>query len=475
MMRFLLPFLLTILFVKARSDGLTVSTQQGPVSGTLSSPTVRQFLGIPFATAGRWQAPRLPAVRKSVFKATTFGDSCVQELSPPNVEFLVLAGGLGINTTESEDCLTVNIWSPTVQRKQKTAVLLWIYGGGTVFGTSNIPTYVGNNFVRDNDDITIVSFNYRLNIFGQPNAPQLVSKTASQNFGLLDLDAAVTWVHDNIANFGGDPDRIVLFGQSAGAASADQYTFAHPHDTKVKGLLELLHNPERRALLQLSNTTTLDPTPWNAVADAVGCGKVATAAQFKCMQAVPFRTLENAVISTNATFNRVVDNINVFADTATRAAAGNFLKVPLLGGTAANEDDVFLLIQELLTTGISTPTISEMLSDVTTLIDFTCPAGVAALDRLSNGVPTWRYQYQGVFPDISTRPELRAYHASEIPLVFGTYNQSVTIPATPAEIALSKFMQGAWVAFARNPQEGLLSLGWPMYNQPKHHFACSTR
>lgn len=68
-----------------------------------------------------------------------------------------------------------------------------------------------------------------------------------------------------------------------------------------------------------------------------------------------------------------------------------------------------------------------------------------------------------MFPDISTRPELRAYHASEIPIVFGTYNAS-TIPATTPEIALSRFMQGAWVAFARDPKQGLLNLGWPMYN-----------
>ena len=106
------------------------------------------------------------------------------------------------------------------------------------------------------------------------------------------------------------------------------------------------------------------------------------------MKAVPFRTLENAVISTNAAFNRVVDStclflligtvhwqgvyldINIFTDTAARAAAGNFLRVPVLGGTAANEDDIFLLVQELLTTGISTPTISEMLSDVSTLVRF---------------------------------------------------------------------------------------------------------
>ncbi|KAF9562983.1 carboxylesterase [Agrocybe pediades] len=456
--------ILTVISVEAQLDGLTVSTQQGPVSGKLSSPNVRQFLGIPFATAGRWQAPRIPAIRKSIFNAKDFGDSCVQELSPANVEFLKLAlGGQGINVTESEDCLTVNIWSPAVRRKQNTAVLVWIYGGGTTYGTSNTATYVGNNLVRDNDDITVVSFNYRLNIFGQPNAPQLISKSASQNFGLLDVDAAVTWIHDNIANFGGDPERIVLFGQSSGAVTADQYAFAHPDDTKVKGII----TQSGSALLQTQNTTILDPTPWNSVVAAVGCGNVqlvSNAAQFKCMLKKPFRTLENVVLNTSSTFNRVVDDINVFSDTPARSAAGNFLRVPLMGGTTVNENDIFLLIQELLSTGISTPTISEMLSDVTTLMDFTCLAGVASMDRISNGVPMWRYQYQAIFPDISTRPELRAYHASEIPLVFGTYNQSTTVLATPAEIALSKFMQGAWVAFARNPQEGLLSLGWPMYN-----------
>lgn len=80
-----------------------------------------------------------------------------------------------------------------------------------------------------------MTFNYRTNIFGQPNAPQLVSSSRSQNFGLLDLDAVVQWVHDNIANFGGDPNRITLFGESAGATATDIYAFAHPTDKIVKG------------------------------------------------------------------------------------------------------------------------------------------------------------------------------------------------------------------------------------------------
>lgn len=89
--------------------------------------------------------------------------------------------------------------------------------------------------VQENEDILLVSFNYRLNIFGQPNAPQLSKSTQSQNFGLLDIDAVVNWVHKNIAGFGGDPDRIILFGQSAGGVAVDAYSYAHPHDTIVKG------------------------------------------------------------------------------------------------------------------------------------------------------------------------------------------------------------------------------------------------
>ncbi|TFK45027.1 carboxylesterase [Crucibulum laeve] len=430
--------------VHSQLTGLVVHTQQGDVAGTLPIPTVRQFIGIPYATAKRWEAPQPAPRRNSVFRATSFGDSCVQTLSASNIQFINLVGGDGINVTESENCLSINIWSPSIRRKQGTAVMLWIYGGGFAFGTSNINGYHGQNIVRDNDDVTVVTFNYRLNIFGQPGTPQLASESKSQNFGLLDLDAAVNWVHDNIANFGGDPSRIILFGQSAGSAAADAYTFAHPHDTIVKGIIEQSGT---------GANATLNPTAWNTVANAVGCAS--TAAQFSCMQTVPFRTLENAVISTNSAFNLVMDDITVFSDTATRAATGNFLQVPMIGGSTAQEADIFVVVQELVTLGFTIPVVTEL--------GFTCSAGIAAVNRVKVGVPTWRYQYQGIFPDISIRSDLRSFHASEIPLVFGTYNLS-SIPATPAEIALSSYIQQAWVSFARDPKQGLLKLGWPVYN-----------
>lgn len=123
--------------IAAPGDGLTVRTQQGDVGGTLVSSGVRQFLGIPYATAGRWEAPQPPPLRNTTFNATKFGDSCVQNLNPSNLEFLKLTGvnNDSIIVPESEDCFSVNIWAPSLNRKQKTAVMIWVYGGGFEFGT----------------------------------------------------------------------------------------------------------------------------------------------------------------------------------------------------------------------------------------------------------------------------------------------------------------------------------------------------
>ncbi|KAF5354809.1 hypothetical protein D9756_005707 [Leucocoprinus leucothites] len=461
----LLSYFSTTIWVAYAAARLVVHTQQGDVLGTLAGPTVRQFLGIPYATADRWTAPKPPPRRVNPFLANKFGDSCIQNNDPARFGALNITGYIVPNVTESEDCFTVNIWAPSLSRKQKTAVMVWIYGGGFDFGTSNMPIYDGQFIVRDNDDVTVVTFNYRLNIFGQPNAPQLAnSTTGSQNFGLLDIDAAVNWVHDNIANFGGDPDRIILFGESAGSIAADAYTFAHPNCTIVKGVIEQSGSTSGGGpLVDLLFST--NPGVWNNISNAVGCGTTADDAQLECMKKVSGQALEDAVVSTGAFFGLVQDNITIFRDAAARAAAGNFLKVPLLVGTTQHEGDLFVVGAALLSPpGFAPPLVTELASDLQTELLFTCPASNTALDRLNAGVSTWRYQYQAVFRDISTRPDLRAWHASELSIVFGTYNQSKEIPKTQDEVALSRYMQSAWVAFARDPQHGLSNFGWPKYD-----------
>ncbi|KAH9485674.1 Cholinesterase [Psilocybe cubensis] len=456
----------------------------------MATANVRQFLGVPYASAGRWEAPTLPLNRTTIFKATKFSDACVQNLAPSNLEFLKLSGGQGIGIPESEDCLTANIWVPSLNRKQKTAVLIWIHGGGFQWGTlilspkSNLAIYNGQNFVRDNDDIAIVTFNYRLNVFGQPNAPQLLSKTKSQNFGLLDIDAAIQWVHTNIAAFGGDPERISLFGQSAGSMAVDAYSFMHPNDTIVKGTIQM-----SGTLIQgdspggLANAT-YEGDIWNSLAESLNCGNGKSKfntqtftkllpildpddAQLACMKAVPFRTLEDAVMKFGAiVFKAFIDDITLFTDLPQRIASGKFLKVPLLSGSVLNENDIFVVAAELTTPpSIVFPLLTEVAADLQTQVAFTCPAGTNAQDRLNVNLPVWRYQYQAVFSDLSTRPELRSYHQAEVPIVFGTYDTAISaVKSTTTEVNLSKYMQKAWVAFARDPANGLTNYGWPTYN-----------
>ncbi|KAJ7585755.1 carboxylesterase [Mycena floridula] len=441
------------------TPGLLVSTQQGPVQGSNPVPNVRQFLGIPYATAKRWQAPQAAPSHAATLQATKFGNSCPQAFTPGAVAFLELVGAANDTITESEACLSANVWAPSLTRKQNTAVMVWVYGGAFEFGTSDQPSYNGVNLVRDHDDITLVTFNYRLNVFGQPNAPQLANGTVSQNFGLLDINAAVDWVHKNIAKFGGDPERIIIFGESAGAVAVDSYAFQHPGDTIVKGIIQESGSVSGSASATDTSGPTIDPTSWNQLAGTLGCGTVANSAQFTCMQAVPSKTMEDALIKLNLSFNLAIDDITIFHDTRARATAGNFLKVPLLHGTNQHEMDVFVVADELIVNGFATPVITEVVADLETQIAFTCPAAVVSADRIQANVPVHRYQFQGVFPKLVGRADLRAFHSLEIGFVFNT------IANPTAEITgLSKTVQGAWVVFARDPVGGLNALGWPEYS-----------
>ncbi|KAH0588396.1 hypothetical protein H2248_004250 [Termitomyces sp. 'cryptogamus'] len=356
------------LIVYAQSDGLQVETAQGSVTGTLVSPTVRQFLGIPYASAGRWEAPMPPPLHSSPFHATNFSSTCPQAFNTIDTSFLQLLeiDNSTIFVPESEECLTVNIWAPSVEpfnpARQATACSLLYYQVTVV--QSNFPIYNGKNVVRDNEDILIVSFNYRLNILGFPNAPQLLSnEIKSQNFGFLDLDTAVQWVYDNIAGFGGDPERITLFGQSAGGIAIDAYTFAHPQDTRVRGVIEQSGN------LHVESSIFTEPTSqsWATVASMVGCGNVADDAQPTCMKQIPFERLENVVVVAGTNFQPQPDGATFFSDTPARAAAGTFLRVPLLLGSTQNEAD-FIGVSAEITTGFTVPNFVEILDDLATLV-----------------------------------------------------------------------------------------------------------
>ncbi|KAG6819427.1 hypothetical protein H0H93_011954, partial [Arthromyces matolae] len=196
---------------------------------------------------------------------------------------------------------------------------------------------------------------------------------------------------------------------------------------------------------------------WGTVSRAVGCGRVTGAAQVECMKKVPFDVLEKALIDAEfVMFAPVADA----RETLARSQAGNFLRVPLLLGSSQHEADV-IVVAAKVTAGIAIQRLGYILSDMLTMFAFTCSVRSTALYRVKAGVPTWRYKYQGEFPNISLRPDLRAYHGAQLPIIFGTYPR----PGTQNQEDLSRFVQKTFVAFARDPKFGLslLKFGWPRY------------
>ncbi|XP_063763739.1 cholinesterase-like [Eleginops maclovinus] len=222
---FVLPHFLSISL--ANQEHLLIDTKQGKVQGKLLSVLggdVRAFLGIPYGKPPvgklRFRAPEPVERWERVKDATELPNSCYQL---PDTTF---PGFQGIemwnpNTPISEDCLYLNVWSPSFNKTQSkpsplAPVLVWIYGGGFCSGTSSLDIYNGH-FLTKSEDVVVVSMNYRLGAFGFLSIPD--NKNTQSNVGLLDQRMALNWVANNIAAFGGDSSKVTLFGESAGSVS----------------------------------------------------------------------------------------------------------------------------------------------------------------------------------------------------------------------------------------------------------------
>ena len=160
----------------------------------------------------RWKAPQPAAAWTGVRKATEYGARCMQAPIYPDMIFH--------DSGPSEDCLYLNLWMPAAPARARLPVMVWIYGGGFAAGATSEPRQDGGNFSKKG--VLVVSMNYRLGIFGFFSHPGLARESghdAAGNYGLLDQVAALKWVRDNIAVFGGDPENVTIFGESAGSFS----------------------------------------------------------------------------------------------------------------------------------------------------------------------------------------------------------------------------------------------------------------
>ncbi|KWT93340.1 carboxylesterase/lipase family protein [Candidatus Magnetominusculus xianensis] len=196
------------------SQGVVVSTVQGTICGnsSASGTTAYSYKGIPFAesTAGsnRWAAPVQKQTWNGTFAATEFGPYCPQSGQ----------------TNISEDCLSLNVWTPvSPSASGSLPVMVFIYGGAFIFGGSASPLYDGA-YIASSQNVVVVTVNYRVGVFGFLK----YGSTINSNFGILDQQLALKWVQNNIAQFGGDPSKVTIFGESAGAMSVGIHLSAAP-------------------------------------------------------------------------------------------------------------------------------------------------------------------------------------------------------------------------------------------------------
>ena len=208
------------LSITASADPLTVKTVDGKVHGkTINDGKVRAWLGIPYAAPPvgdlRWKAPEPAAKWKGERDGTNFGAHCAQNLVFPDMIFQDdVKGG-------SEDCLFLNVYAPaTADKNAKLPVMYWIHGGGYSGGSGDEPRHNGDFMPLKG--VVLVTINYRLGVFGFLATSDLAKEQGGSagNYGLMDMVAGLQWVKDNIKNFGGDPNNVTIFGESAAFADA---------------------------------------------------------------------------------------------------------------------------------------------------------------------------------------------------------------------------------------------------------------
>ncbi|KAK8062488.1 hypothetical protein PG997_014585 [Apiospora hydei] len=386
------------------ATSLRVKTTSGLIGGHLAPnrTSVAEFLGIKYAAAPigelRFEPPnRFAAPPGTFYEASEW---------PPVSKFpnFTEPSGLRVwkNFAAQNDNPLIRGLSSSQHLDQEPGHLGQEAGPGFTIPGPHSPFFNGQ-YLADAEDVVVVTVNYRLGIFGFSGAPGLM-----QNVALLDQRSAVEWVRDNIEGFGGDPSRITIFGQSAGGASVDYYSFAWTKDPIVAGLI-----PQSGTSLSfLPNTKEYAESLWYNVTQTLGCGGPSDDPKeiLSCIRTADVTTILAAAAKVpalptqalaQATFHPTIDNATVFADYEARAAAGRFARIPLLVGNNDFEAGWYKL-----SAWAARINLTEAQWDLYDERAFTCPSAYTAGYRVRHGVPTWRYRYFGDWDN------LRLYNGS---------------------------------------------------------------
>ena len=465
------------------ADHIVVETVSGKLRGIVQNG-VRIFKGIPYGGpvegAGRFMPPAKPAPWTGVRDALDFGPRAMQPDQPFGISPEVLAL-LSLNDPQpmSENCLVLNVWTPAARDGGKRPVMFWCHGGAFTAGSGSSDWYDGANLSRKGDAV-VVTVNHRLGVLGYLHLGDLGGDAyaASGNAGMLDLVAALTWVRDNIAGFGGDPANVTIFGESGGGAKVSvlmAMPAAHGlfHKAIVQSGAGVQMTPRENA------TETAKAVLANLGLDTREIDKLRTLPAVRLIEAqsaVSSRMSLAAVANRRRVgFNPVVDGRILPANPFEPAAPEFSANVPVIVGTNKDEMNLFFGLDRHLDTleeagmremvksivGDSTDRFIEIYrrsrpnaapkdvllaiaTDRTMRID---SIKLAERKAAQNAAPVYMYMFAWETPVLGGR--LKAPHALEIPFVFDTLAVSAIAGDGPERFPLADRMSKAWLAFAR--------------------------
>lgn len=435
--------MITLVAVAAMASPATaqqVTTDSGAVTGA-TADGITSFKGIAYAAppvgAGRWSAPAPVQPWSAPRDATKYGPDCMQNPLPG-----IQAGSRPM----SEDCLTLNVWTPKPAKGAKLPVMVWIHGGGFVGGSGTLPETDGAALARR--DVVIVSFNYRLGRFGFFAHPALGT---GGNWGLMDQIAALKWVQRNIASFGGDPAKVTIFGESAGGESVSRL-MASP---AAKGLFA-------RAIVASGGGRD----DWPTLAEAQGKGQVfadrAKAADATALRALPADKVLGSLALMSKEEDRysgpMTDGTVVPAGAETIFAEGKQARIPYIIGS--NDDELGFIpapframvngpVEKSLGAAAATVKAAYASEDEANRrlggdAIFAEPALAFGLLQARAGAPTFMYRF-GYVAEGQRKPDVGAVHASDVAFQFG----NLPADATAADRAAARQLGDYWTNFAK--------------------------
>lgn len=462
-----------------------VRVPNGVLEGVISADDkVRTFKGIPYAEPPvgplRWKEPQPARSWSGVRRASEYGARCMQ--GPIYSDMIFHDDG------PSEDCLYLNLWMPAHPATDRLPVMVWIYGGGFNAASSSEPRQDGGNLSKQG--VMVVSMNYRLGIFGFFAHPELAKESgrnASGNYGLLDQVAALQWVHDNIAIFGGDPNNVTIFGQSAGSSSVSALV-ASP---LAKGLFQRAIGESGAAMNlthPLRSPAESEKADVRFAQDAFG-----TSSLEKLRSKPATDVLQAALKAKDIHFSMIVDGYFLPESPFAIYSAGRQAHVPLLAGWNADEGSAQAIFGDKEATAENFEAqvrslfpghAAEALQLYPAKTDGQAKRAAQELSRdrgvgyamwkwlelqMSTGrAATFRYEFDRArpLPPGSKGPDLtpRAYHSAEIEYVFSMLPHRAT-PWPAEDRALARLMSAYWANFAKTGDPNGPGLPqWPAYN-----------